>query len=67
VCANSTEKPKFGDWVCWANVKEETYKECGTYAYSKNKEYSKKLAIDKCKEHCQRECYIEYCEKLKKE
>lgn len=52
--------PKNGDYICWTNSIKDP--ECGTYAFSKSKSVAIKMAMDLCKDHCNDDCELSYCE-----
>lgn len=50
-------------WVCWVNsVKDNS---CGTYGWSNSKSIAIDVAQKKCEDHCESECKLEYCERIK--
>jgi hypothetical protein len=63
--ANAEIKPQYGNWICWYNsVYDDS---CGTFGYSKQKKVAKKVAEEKCANHCESACKLEYCEIIKKD
>lgn len=60
--ANSNNKHR-GDWICFVNsVNDES---CGTIGWHKDKNLAFEAALNKCEDHCESNCKLEYCEKIK--
>ena len=61
--AETSIRPKKGEWVCWANVKgDETSRVIG---WHKQKKVALQTALDKCEDYFGEKCEMNYCEKLK--
>ncbi|MFA5048319.1 MAG: hypothetical protein WC516_04850 [Patescibacteria group bacterium] len=58
-----TQQPRKGEWLCWVNsVKNST---CGTFGWHTQKKVALEATVKKCEDHCETNCIVEYCEKVK--